>query len=128
MGLRFILKMLKPLLGDIEKKLAQAMIEQDAEYGSKNTAFLIRRIKAKNSKGEIIDTCQMCKVDITDYTAVENDQYQEYSVKALFIKDKNITSGKDGNGNVISYPNGKNISEGIEGIFANVTSDKEDDE
>ncbi len=126
MNLLFILKMMKPLLGDIEKKLAKAMGEQDKELGSKNIAYLIRRVKSIDSKGNEIEVCQMSYIDIEGYTAIEEDPVQEYALKALFIKDKKITSIKNGE-RIINYPLGKNITQGIEGIFSSVTSDKEDE-
>lgn len=127
MNIKFILKMMKPFLGDIQKKLAIAMAEQDKEFGSKNVAYLIRRVKARNSKGEIEDMCQMSYIDIEGYTAIEDDPNQEYAMKALFIKDKKITSVENGE-KTISYPHGKNISQGIEGIFYSVTDDKDEED
>lgn len=127
MNLTFILKMMKPLLGDIEKKIAVAMSQQDKEYEAKNVAYLIRRVKKRNAKGEIIETCQMSFIDIDAYTGVEDDPMQEFALKALFIKDKSVTSATGPDGKTIEYPKGKNISMGIEGIFASATNEKEED-
>jgi len=104
-----ILKLLQPWLGDVETKLAKAMDEEDKEFGTKNIAYLIRRVKSMNAKGEVVFVCQMSKIDIEGYTAVQEDPSQEYALKALFVKDKK----------------GKNISQGIDGIFSSVTGDKE---
>lgn len=113
-----ILKLLAPFLGDVETKLAKAMAEEDKEFGTKNIAYLIRRVKSRNSKGELVDVCQMSKIDIEGYTAVEGDTSQEYAMKAFFVKDKNSASAQQ--------PYGKNISQGIEGIFSSVTNEKEE--
>lgn len=127
MNLSFLLKMMRPLLGDIEKKLAKAMADQDVEYGTKNMAYLIRRVKSRNEKGEIIDVCQMSYVDIEGYTAVQEDPTQEHAIKALFVKDKSTTSVTNTDGSITVYPLGKNFSQGIDGLFKSVTNDKEDE-
>lgn len=120
-----ILKLLAPFLGDVETKLAKAMAEEDKEYGTKNIAYLIRRVKSRNEKGEIIDICQMSKIDIDGYTGVEGDATQEWALKGIFVKDKKVTSITLSDGTVIAMPYGKNVSQGIEGIFSSVTKDKE---
>ena len=151
-SLKSILGLMKPFLGDIEKKLAVAMAEQDKEYGTKNIGWLIRRVKRKKiGKDGIItieDVCEMSYIDITDYTAIEIDPRQEYALKALFVKDRKSLATLESDVLLIktkpesiwtqeekqkvyafdSFPNGRNISQGIDFIFSSVTSDKEDED
>ena len=104
--------MMKPFLGDVEKKLALAMCEQDKELGTKNIAYLIRRVKRfkPGSTTETEDVCEMTYVDIEGYTGIATDPRQEHAMKALFIKDGKVEEG---------YPFGRNIRQGIDGILAN---------
>lgn len=112
--------MMKPFLGDVEKKLAGAMAEQDKEMGTKNIAYLIRRTKRfKPGTTEIEDVCEMVYVDIEGYTGIDADPKQEYAMKAFFVKDGKPVEG---------FPLGKNIRQGIDSIFTNVTSNKDDND